>query len=408
MTDSHLQSEDTRWFYQNLPVLASFEQAADGRNHTSLPDDWIVVVTDVAGSTKAIENGLYKNVNTVGAATIAAVLNVDRSLQIPFVFGGDGATFAIPPCLEHGVRCALLGARKLAQEGFNLDLRIGMVPVKELCDGNDRVAVGRFRQSKQIIQTSLSGFGWNKAEAMMKDPAIRSKIAVTQTAEVLPNADFTGFECRWKPIPARRDHKLAVVVLSTSNNPSEHMDVYRSVLKEITSIYVDESLLHPLDRMTLQLSLNPASVIGEILVRTSGLTVIEKIKYALFAISTLYIGRILMGVGLTAAGVNWGQYRQEVVENADYRKFDGTLKFIIDGTKEQSKALETYLEGQRQSGHLVYGLHDSKAAIITCIVFSHSDNHSHFVDGSDGGYAIAARMLKEQMEQFKKSRRIVE
>jgi hypothetical protein len=37
---------------------------------------------------------------------------------------------------------------------------------------------------------------------------------------------------------------------------------------------------------------------------------------------------------------------------------------------------------------------------LTCIVFSYNGNHVHFVDGSDGGYAMAARGLKAQLKSL--------
>ena len=83
-----------------------------------LPLDWWMVIADVIGSTKAIEQGAYKKVNTIGVACIAAVVNVDLSVEIPFVFGGDGATFAIPDSLRERVEIALRGAQQLVQNSF--------------------------------------------------------------------------------------------------------------------------------------------------------------------------------------------------------------------------------------------------------------------------------------------------
>ena len=62
--------------------------------------------------------------------------------------------------------------------------------------------------------------------------------------------------------------------------------------------------------------------------------------------------------------------------------------------------LQAYLEGQRREGRLVYGMHKSTEALLTCIVFSYNGNHVHFVDGSDGGYAMAACGLKAQLKSL--------
>ena len=63
--------------------------------------------------------------------------------------------------------------------------------------------------------------------------------------------------------------------------------------------------------------------------------------------------------------------------------------------------LREYLDGQHREGRLVYGMHRSREALLTCIVFSYNGNHVHFVDGSDGGYAIAARGLKAQLKSLR-------
>ena len=46
-------------------------------------------------------------------------------------------------------------------------------------------------------------------------------------------------------------------------------------------------------------------------------------------------------------------------------------------------------------------MHKSREALLTCIVFSYNGNHVHFVDGSDGGYAMAARGLKAQLKSLR-------
>ena len=48
-------------------------------------------------STKAIAAQRYKAVNMAGASVIAAVTNALGGREFPFVFGGDGASFAISP-----------------------------------------------------------------------------------------------------------------------------------------------------------------------------------------------------------------------------------------------------------------------------------------------------------------------
>ena len=34
---------------------------------------------------------------------------------------------------------------------------------------------------------------------------------------------------------------------------------------------------------------------------------------------------------------------------------------------------------------------------MTCVITRYEGDHVHFVDGSDGGYALAAKRMKEQL-----------
>jgi len=70
------QTMDTEAFYAELPVLDNFLDITDSRSFMPVPSDWYVVITDIVGSTKAIESGKYKAVNLIGACSIVAVLNI--------------------------------------------------------------------------------------------------------------------------------------------------------------------------------------------------------------------------------------------------------------------------------------------------------------------------------------------
>src|SRR6202165_5451341 len=89
-------------FYSSIPVFRGFSSLMDPALYSPLPDDWTIGVADIVESTKAIAEARYKAVNMAGAAVIAAVTNALDGREFPFVFGGDGASFAISPDdLEH-------------------------------------------------------------------------------------------------------------------------------------------------------------------------------------------------------------------------------------------------------------------------------------------------------------------
>ena len=160
-------------FYRDLIVLENFEHVIDVTHHLQMPPDWWVIVTDVTNSTKAIETGAYKEVNTVGVACIAAVLNVDRSIDIPFAFGGDGATFAIPDEMRDGAMAALRQAQRMARESFGLTLRVGLVRGIDLLERGFWTRIAKVHLSQHVVQAAFSGRGWKEADHLIKSPLER-------------------------------------------------------------------------------------------------------------------------------------------------------------------------------------------------------------------------------------------
>lgn len=388
---------DNRHFYRDLPVGLDFEQAIDTTGHASLPDDWWVVVADIVGSTKAIANGAYKDVNTVGVACIAAVVNVDRSIAIPYLFGGDGATFAIPDCLRESVVIALRGAQQMAQHSFGLELRAGLVQVAGLRQGDDWVRLGKSRLSDSNTQPVFSGRGWEQVDRLVKTPGAPLVQQVWPDAGPA-EASFEGFECRWQNVPSFADHKLALIVVATTVDGTENLAVYRAVLGKIRDIFGHLDACHPLRPTRLHLSFSPRKLAGEWRVRTRHLSLPRRLVYGLRLLMQNLLGAILFAGRIDTAAVRWSRYREDLVDNSDFRKFDGALRMVLDASAVQSSALTDWLAERHADGQLVYGTHPSSAALITCLVESHAEQHIHFVDGSDGGYAMAARQLKAQVK----------
>ena len=83
-------------FYAGVTVFRDFTRVLDPALYKPLPDDWVIGVADVVHSTTAIHEHRYKAVNMAGAAVIVAVTNALEGRDFPFVFGGDGASFAVP------------------------------------------------------------------------------------------------------------------------------------------------------------------------------------------------------------------------------------------------------------------------------------------------------------------------
>jgi hypothetical protein len=72
---------------------------------------------------------------------------------------------------------------------------------------------------------------------------------------------------------------------------------------------------------------------------------------------------------------------------------------IIACSTDQRQRLQAFLEQMHRAGKIFYGLQISDQVIVTCLTqFENMKGKSiHFVDGADGGYAFAARALKQQI-----------
>src|SRR5471032_905600 len=114
-------------FYETTAVFDDFADAVRSENYRPLPDDWVVGFADVVGSTKAVANGRYKAVNMVGAGVIASVANAIDRRPFPFVFGGDGASFAVSGSDTPAAAAALTAMANFAHDEFGLELRVATV-----------------------------------------------------------------------------------------------------------------------------------------------------------------------------------------------------------------------------------------------------------------------------------------
>ncbi len=397
---SYSDLTDNRYFYRDLPALETFFEAVEIRSHVAVPADWWIVIADVIGSTRAIEAGDYKKVNTVGVACIAAVVNVDRSVDMPFVFGGDGATFAVPDLLVQRVTAALRGAQQLSRASFGLELRVGMVQVGELTAQDMWVDVAKVKLSPHMTQSAFSGRGWDEAERRVK-AADATGVTMVREADGPAEASFDGFECRWQGVPSFNGHKLSLLVAAMASEPGANLATYRAVTDTIHAIYGDVVNYHPLRPSRLRLSFSFAMLAYEWRVRSAHLRLPQRLGYFIRMLLQNLAGAYLISRNRDTAAVRWSHYRDELVDNTDFRKFDGMLRMVIDGNDAQAAELERYLEAQLDAKRLVYGMYKSREALVTCLVQSYNGNHLHFVDGSDGGYALAARGLKVQLKSFK-------
>jgi hypothetical protein len=174
--------------------------------------------------------------------------------------------------------------------------------------------------------------------------------------------------------------------------------VYLGVLNVIQNIYNDAEIYRPVQKKSLELTTDTAELVNEIKIRSESDSKLKRLLYTRLLPWKIRLGRYLMDNGKSTMDTDWGKYKESLVTNTDFRKFDGNLRMVISGNAVQRNSLEQFLKKQYQKGQLNYGLHISDRAIMTCVISDYNLHHIHFVDGADGGYAMAAKTLKKQLK----------
>ncbi len=382
-------------FYNELAPFTRFGDVVDFGAYVAVPQDWVVMIADVEGSTEAIKDGRYKQVNMVGAASITAVLNVCGDIEVPFVFGGDGGTLAVPGSLGEAASEALLKLQAVSQTMFGLALRVGAVPVADLRSMGEDVKIRKYQLSPGNYLAMFSGGGVERSDALLKSAAPDNPYAL-QKRPGIGEPDLQGLSCRWQPLGPKNGRMMNLMIQGRSDDPAAESKLLGEVLGAIADILGhDLTSAAPANESSMTFKWPPAGLKLEARA-TAGGRGYWKRYLAVLASSLIqfwcerFDGR--------AGGYDAPVYRQEVRSNTDFRKYDGVLRAVLDVTDDQAMRIERYLESKYRAGRLVYGLHTAPSALMTCLVFSlERSEHVHLIDGSDGGFAMAATGFKSRL-----------
>ena len=386
-------------FYADLPLLAEFSDAGRQKSYAPLPDDWHVVMCDVRDSTAAVEAGHYKNVNTLGAAVITAMLNAAGATEIPFIFEGDGAMLCVPPQLLDDARAALLQTQALARKSFSLELRIATLPVARIRAAGFNILVGRYRVSDNYVQAMFAGGGMAYADRYMKDPAT-APLCRIEPGSIEPGGNFEGLECRWQDIPSRHGETVSVMVKVLLDDAEQADRVYRELIAKVRDTYGADEACHPVWSPDLAFALNGRQLGNEVGVRAMQRGAWGKWLYLMKMRGVVILGWFLMRFGIRTSATDWGSYKTTLARNSDVKKFNDCFRQVLAGNAAQRERLTAWLDERFARRGLVYGVHVANRAQMTCLVFDYSGRHLHFIDGADGGLSMAAKALKQRSAQL--------
>ena len=306
----------------------------------------------------------------------------------PYVFGGDGASFAVSPRHLARAREALAAVAAWVKDELDLALRIALVPIARVREQGLEVRVTRFAPSAHVTYAIFSGGGLAWADAAMK----RGEFALAAAAPGT-RPDLVGLSCRFSPIAARRGVILSLMIMKAQ--PASP-DAFRAVIEDVVKlIEASPGMSTPVPQSGLCIHWPPTGVELEARTLRQAWIPLSVRRFAIAARTLLYY--LILRFGVRVGRFVPAIYLQQLIENSDFRKFDDGLRMILDCSPDFAETIERRLSIAQSTGIVRYGLHCQHEALMTCFTPSVIDgNHVHFIDGGGGGYAAAATALKAQ------------
>lgn len=369
-------------FYTNQKSFHNFNEFLSEKFYQTVPSDWWILISDVRDSTVAVMNGKYQDVNMVGALGITAVCN-EIHQTVPFMFGGDGAVILVPPEFKDQAIVAFKKAIYVSKEMYGLNLRAGAIEMKDIISRGGKIQVAKYELSENNYTAQFKGGGIQLAEELIKYAPHYQLSAI----EEMPNLD--GLSCRWEPVVQKKGTILTLVIKSLCGNK-----FYSNIVNEIETI-LGNSLkdASPVKLSNLQVSFPPQHLDLEVKAFATKENYLKtKIKVWIDNL----IGYILIRYNFELKGFSSSQYKKEIVLNSDFKKFDDTLRMVIDCTKNQADQISAILLKHENNNLAHFGAHQSDSAVLTCYVKSVRNDHIHFIDGHGGGYTLSAQQIKNK------------
>jgi hypothetical protein len=378
-----------------------FEQFTEGRLGEQVPDSSYVVIADVRKSTLAVRNGRQKDVNMVGAACVSAVRNEFPHGLIPWVFGGDGATFLVPENLHQQFLEVLSSVQRLARVNLNLSLRVGSVSVAELRAENADVRLTVQECGAQEKTYFLLGSGLSLADKIIKARDRRQDETDTRTEVETEIA--RGMSCRLLPFVSLRGHIYSIIVES-SRSFAEQEKLFRQIM---TALRAGGQLerLRPLQKENIRRRWIPKTWQLEAQFFKKRSSFIWLVKHYLATLFAQVISKFVFAFDRNNSITGQPSvYEQDMLVQSDWLKFNGALYLVVDMTDDEFAMFEKTLNDMEAAGDILFGIQRCTSALVVCHLDGQNQKrHFHFVDGSDGGLTLAALNLKAKASAKKLS-----
>ena len=358
---------------------------ADESSFSDVPNTWHVVVVDIQNSTQAVAEGKHHQINLTATGAIISVLNTIRrekqNIEIPYFFGGDGATFIIPAKLLNKIILVLENYSLHIKGNTNLILRVGHVSVENLTAQKSSLKIAKHQLTEQLTIPIILGNGLKKAEEIIKNTFVENNI--TEFKEDLLNLE--GMECRWKQINPTQTKNKVLCLLLDAVNETDQSAIYRDVLIQMDTLFGNFKSRQPIKSNKLKLNYSISNIWEEMKI-----ILVKKNWLYLFKnwISTL-VGSLYLN--LTRDGKH---YLKQIGQLSHTFMLDGMINTIFTAEENKIDLFIDYLNQLEKDKKIIYGIHITHASVMSCYVLDRKTKHAHFVDGTEGGYTVAAQMLK--------------
>ncbi|GGM89425.1 hypothetical protein GCM10010967_22770 [Dyadobacter beijingensis] len=382
-----MSSDRNEQFYSRLPAnhISLGELLTEEHLFYEVPASWHVVITDIRNSTNAVASGLHETVNLIATGSIVSVLNIafKAGITMPFFFGGDGATFILPPSIVDPAMRALAVFRRNTRESFGLDLRIGTIPVSEIYANDFDLKLSKLRVSGTFSIPVVLGEGLYYAEKIIKSERYYFNYEPAADDEL----DLTGMQCRWDRIGPPENDQEVVTLLVCVPAGRKQAAYFAKVMEQIDGIYGPYTRRQPISVPRLIWKTTFKKMEMEMVVRKGYANMLGMVASWIAWLTGYVYFR-------TSQGRN---YLNSLVEMSDTLVIDGKINTVITGTPGQRAELQKALDEMEEAREIHYGLHVSNESVMSCYVHDLKDGHIHFVDGAEGGYTKAAGMLKRKL-----------
>jgi hypothetical protein len=361
---------------------------ASESSFSNVPNTWHVVVVDIQNSTQAVNEGNHHQINLTATGSIISVLNTIRkerkNIEIPYFFGGDGATFIIPNSLLTKVISVLENYSFHIKKRTKLILRVGHISVKTLIAQNSNIKIVKHRITQQLTIPIVLGNGLKKAEEIIKDTFVENN-TVNFKKDLL---NLEGMECRWKQInPSLTQNKVVCLLLDAADETDQGA-IYKEVLIKMDSLFGTFKTRQPIKSNNLKLNYSIYNIW-------------EEMKIGLVGKDWFYLFKnwiaTLIGTLYFRLSPNGKQYLKQIGQLSHTFMLDGMINTIFTADQNKIELFVAFLNKLEVEKKIVYGIHVTHASVMSCYVLDRKTKHSHFVDGTEGGYTSAAKMFKMKL-----------